>query len=218
MMIRYSGIPWPFLGLAVALIALGQEALFGTLGPTATFAPSAYRMLYFAMGLTCFCLLILPPRRISYLLGFLVCAGLMGWAFYLQYGLGLDPCPLCSVQRMCVIAIGVIFLIAAAHNPGRLWAGIYAGLVLLIGIFGAVIAFRHVWIQHLPKDQVPACGMGLDYMLETLPLAEVFSKVFKGTGECAEAGWYFLGLAIPAWTFVFFVAMTVVALVLTRRD
>jgi disulfide bond formation protein DsbB len=217
-MMRYSGIPWPYLGVAVALTLIGQEALFGTLGPTKGFAPTAYRMMYMTAGVTCLGLLLLPPRRIAYLLGAVVCAGLIGYALYLQYYMGLDPCPLCSVQRMVTIAIGIIFLIAAAHNPGRMWAGIYAGLVLVIGVFGAVIAFRHVWIQHLPKDEVPACGMGLDYMLDTLPFAEVVTKLFKGTGECAEAGWYFLGLAIPAWTFVFFVAMTITALVLVRRD
>ena len=217
-MMRYSGIPWPWLGLVVGLTLIGHEALFGTLGPTKTFAPTAYRMIYMAIAASCFGLLVLPPRRIAYLLGAAVCAALMGWALWLQYGLGLDPCPLCSVQRMAVVAIGVVFLIAAAHNPGRLGAAIYAGLVLLIGVFGAVIAFRHVWIQHLPKDQVPACGMGLDYMLDTLPLAEVVTKLFRGTGECAEAGWYFLGLGIPAWTFVFFCAMTLAALVLIKRD
>ena len=217
-MMRYSGIPWPWLGLAVGLTLIGHEALFGTLGPTPSFAQTAYRMIYMAIGVTCLGLLRLPPRRIAYLLGALVCAALMGWALYLQYVMNLDPCPLCSVQRMVVIAIGVVFLVAAAHGPGRIGAAIYAGLVLVLGVFGAVIAFRHVWIQHLPKDQVPACGMGLDYMLDTLPLADVFAKVFKGTGECAEAGWYFLGLGIPAWTFVFFAAMTLAALVLIRRD
>ncbi len=217
-MMRYSEIAWPWLGFVVALALIGHEALFGTLGPTGSFALTAYRMGYMAIGVTCLALLILPGRRAAYLLGALVCAGLMAWALWLQYGLNLDPCPLCSVQRLVVISIGIVFLIAAAHGPGRLGAGIYAGLVLVLGTFGAVIAFRHVWIQHLPKDQVPACGMGLDYMLETLPLADVFAKVFRGTGECAEAGWYFLGLAIPAWTFVFFFAMTIVALVLVRRD
>jgi disulfide bond formation protein DsbB len=217
-MMRYSGIPWPWLGLIVGLALIGQEALFGTLGPTKAFPPTAYRMIYMAVAVSCLGLIILPPRRIAYLIGALVCAGLMGWALWLQYGLGLDPCPLCSVQRMAVAAIGVVFLIGAAHNPGRMGAAIYAGLTLLIGIFGAVIAFRHTWIQHLPKDQVPACGMGLDYMLDTLPFAEVVTKLFRGTGECAEAGWYFLGLGIPAWTFVFFCALTLAALVLIKRD
>lgn len=217
-MTRYSGIPWPFTGLAIALPLLVHEWMLGTLGPTKSFALAAFRMVYMAIGVSALGLIILPPRRMAYLLGALVCAGLMGWALWLQYGLGLDPCPLCSVQRMVVVTIGLLFLIAAAHNPGRLGASLYAGLVLVAGAFGAFIAFRHVWIQHLPKDQVPACGMGLNYMLDTLPFVEVVTKLFKGTGECAEAGWYFLGLAIPAWTFVFFVAMTLAALVLTRRD
>ncbi|MEO8303321.1 MAG: disulfide bond formation protein B [Betaproteobacteria bacterium] len=162
--------------------------------------------------------MILPPRRPAYLLGAAACAAMMGWAFWLQYGLGLDPCPLCSLQRMAVIGIGVVFLVAGIHNPGRLGAAIYAGLTVIIGLFGTVTAMRHVWIQSLPKDEVPACGMGLNYMLETLPLAEVLSKVFKGSGECAEAGWYFLGLAIPSWTLVFFVVMMAASLALIRRD
>jgi disulfide bond formation protein DsbB len=149
------------------------------------------------IGIASFALIILPPRRPAYLLGAAVCAALMGWALWLQYGVGLDPCPLCSLQRIAVIAIGIVFLIAAIHNPGRLGAGIYAGLVVIIGLFGVVTAMRHVWIQSLPKDEVPACGMGLNYMLETLPLTDVLLKVFRGSGECAESGWLFLGLAIP---------------------
>lgn len=217
-MIRYSGIPWPLLGVIVALILIGHETLVGSLDTTNSFALTSYRMLYMALGVTCLSLLLLPPRRIAYLLAALVCAALIGWALWLQYGMGLDPCPLCTLQRLLVIAIGAIFLIAALHNPRRLGAAVYAALVAIIGITGALVAFRHVWIQHLPKDQVPACGMGLDYMLDTMPLADVFGKVFRGTGECAEGGWLFLGLGIPAWTFVFFVAVSVAALVLTRRD
>jgi len=119
---------------------------------------------------------------------------------------------------MAVIAIGVVFLAAGLQNPARLGAAIYAGLTVILGLFGAVTAMRHVWIQSLPKDEVPACGMGLNYMLETLPLTDVLSKVFKGSGECAEAGWYFLSLAIPSWTLVFFVAMMAAAIALIRRD
>jgi disulfide bond formation protein DsbB len=142
----------------------------------------------------------------------------MGWALWLQYGLGLDPCPLCALQRIAVIAIGVVFLIAGLHNPGRTGAAVYAGFTVIIGAFGIVTAMRHVWIQSLPKGQVPECGMGLNYMLETLPLTDVLSKVFNGSGECAETAWVFLGLAIPSWTFVFFVAMIAAAFALIRRD
>jgi disulfide bond formation protein DsbB len=97
-------------------------------------------------------------------------------------------------------------------------AVVYAGVTALIGLFGVAIAARHVWIQSLPKGSVPACGMGLDYMLETLPFTDVVSKVLAGSGECAEEGWKFMQLAIPSWTLVFFVAMMVAAIALARRD
>ena len=132
----------------------------------------------------------------------------MGWALWLQYGMGLEPCPLCVFQRIAVIAIGVVFLIAGLHNPGRTGAAVYAGLTL---------HHRRRSARHSPRGtcgssrcrraQVPACGMGLNYMLETMPLTDVLSRVFKGSGECAEQAWVFLGLAIPSWTFVFFIAM-----------
>ena len=217
-MMRYAAIPWPWVGLAITLALLGQEALFTWLGGNPSLAQTSYRMLVMTIGATSLALIMLPRRRPAYFLGFLVCAGLMGWALWLQYGLGLDPCPLCSLQRLTVVAIGVVFLVAGLHNPGRTGAAVYAGLTFLIGAFGIVTAMRHVWIQSLPKGEVPACGMGLNYMLETLPLTEVLSKVFKGSGECAETAWIFLGLAIPSWTLVFFVAMIAAAIVLIRRD
>jgi disulfide bond formation protein DsbB len=217
-MMRYAEVPWPWAGLTIALVLLAQEALVKLVGDSPSLALTSWRILVMTIGVTSFALIILPPRRPAYLIGALVCAGLMGWALWLQYGLGLDPCPLCSLQRMAVIAIGLVFLVAAIHNPGRLGASVYAGLTVIIGLFGTVTAMRHVWIQSLPKDEVPACGMGLNYMLETMPLADVLEKVFKGSGECAEAGWYFLGLAIPSWTLVFFIAMMVAAVVLIRRD
>jgi len=217
-MMRYAEVPWPWAGLTIALVLLAQEGLVRLVGDSQSLALTSWRILVMTIGVTSFALIILPPRRTAYLLGFAVCAGLMVWALWLQYGLGLDPCPLCSLQRMAVIAIGLVFLVAGIHNPGRLGASVYAGLTAIIGLFGAVTAMRHVWIQSLPKDEVPACGMGLNYMLETMPLADVLAKVFKGSGECAESGWLFLGLAIPSWTLVFFIAMIAAAIVLTRRD
>lgn len=217
-MMRYAAVPWPWAGLVISVVLLLQEALVGWLGDSPSLGLTSWRMLVMTIGVTSIGLIVLPPRRAAYLLGALTCAGLMGWALWLQYGLGLDPCPLCSLQRLAVIAIGVVFFVAGLHNPGRLGAGVYAGLTVAIGLFGAGTAMRHVWIQSLPKGEVPACGMGLNYMLETLPLTDVLTRVFRGSGECAEAGWYFLGLAIPSWTFVFYVAMMVTAVVLVRRN
>ena len=217
-MMRYANIPWPLAGLFIAVALVGQETLLNALGTNPSLTQTAYRMIVWTIGITSLALLLLPPRRLAYLLGAIVCAGLMGWALWLQYGMGIEPCPLCVFQRIAVIATGIIFLIAAIHNPGRTGAAVYAGLTVIASGIGAALATWHVWIQAQPKGAVAACGMGLNYMLETLPLTEVISKVLKGSGECAEQGWLFMGLAIPSWTFVFFIAMIAAAIALVRRD
>jgi len=217
-MMRYSAVPWPWAGLLLALALLAQEILFRWFGNEPSLAQSLYRIGVMSIGVVSLALILLPPRKIAYLLGFLVCAGLMGWALWLQYGLGLEPCPLCVFQRIAVSTIGVVFLVAFVQNPRSFGAAIYAGLVLVIAGGGAAFAGRQVWLQALPKDQVPACGMGFSYMMETLPFVDVLKKVFAGSGECAEKGWEFLGLAIPGWTLVFFIAMTITAFALIRRE
>jgi protein dithiol:quinone oxidoreductase len=217
-MMRYAAIPWPVAGLIVAAALLGQEALLNALGTNPSLAQTTYRMLVWTIGITSMALLLLPPRRLAYLLGFLVCAGLMAFALYLQYGLDLDPCPLCIFQRVCLIATGVVFLLAAIHNPQTTGAAIYAVLTLITAGTGAALAAWQVWIQGQPKGTVATCGMGLNYMLDSMPLMDVIGKVLKGSGECAEQGWLFMGLAIPSWTFVFFIGMLAAAFALIRRD
>ena len=92
------------------------------------------------------------------------------------------------------------------------------GMAVLLTIGFAAFAARQIWLQALPKDQVPACGMGLSYMMDTLPFTAVVRKVLEGSGECAEKGWVFLGLSIAGWTFVFFASMIAAAIALIRRD
>jgi disulfide bond formation protein DsbB len=216
---RYSTVPWPWAALVLVFAMLGQEWLLRNFGTAPSFAETAYRTGLATLGSTAFALIILPPRRrVAYLLGCLVCAGLMAWALWLQHGLDLEPCPLCVFQRIAVIAIGLVFLVAAIHNPGPLGAIVYAGFAFIVGAVGAGLAAWHVWIQAQPKGAVASCGMGLNYMLETMPLTEVIGKVLKGSGECAEQGWLFLGLAIPSWTFVFFIALIAAAIAVARAE
>ena len=144
----------------------------------------------------------LTSRRTLNVAGFIICGGMMGFALYAQHGLLLEPCPLCVLQRFAVIGLGAVFLLAALHNPLGLTRYLYAGLLLLIAAGGATVAGRHAWLQQLPEDQVPACGPGLDYMWENFPFAEVINMVFKGSGECAEIAWQFLGLSMPEWVLV----------------
>ncbi len=213
---RYPALPWPWVGLILSLALLGQEYMFQAIGRDAPV--TAYRVTLMAVGVTSLALIALPPRRIGYLLGFVVCAGLMAFALYLQFDLDIEPCPLCIFQRAAVVAMGLTFLIAAFHNPGRFGATVYAVLQLVFGGAGAALASRQLWLQSLPKDQVPACGMSLAYMIDTLPLTETLRKVLEGSGECAEKGWEFLHLSIAGWTFVFFVATIVATFALIRRD
>jgi protein dithiol:quinone oxidoreductase len=155
--------------------------------------------------------------RWGYAAGFAVCAGLIGAALWLQHVEMQDPCPLCILQRIVYIAMMPVFLLAALHGPGRRGAAVYSALIVLLAGTGAAVAGRQVWLQHLPAAQVPACGPGLEYMLERYPLREVLPKVFAGSGECAEVGWRFLGLTIAGWSLVWFIALAALAVALALR-
>lgn len=151
-------------------------------------------------------------RRLLFAALFLACAALLGYGYYLQYAQGLEPCPLCIVQRAFFALLGITALSAACHNCARLGVRIYASLVLLFAGGGAATAARQVWLQHLPPEKVPECGPGLDYWLQTLPITQTIQKIFRGTGDCAEVDWTFLGLSIAEWSLLCFVAMAGVAL------
>lgn len=217
-MMERRGLPWPWAGLLVALAVLAQQAVTLLQGEGPSFFSSIWQVGVMALAISSLALILLPPRRVAFALGFLVCAGLMGWAFWLEHIEGLEPCPLCMFQRAAFVAIGLVFLVGTFHNPGRVGAWIYALLLLVASGAGAAFAARQIWLQSLPKDQVPACGMGLTYMMETLPFMDVVRRVLEGSGECAEKGWVFLGLSIAGWTFAFFVAIAVAGLALVRRD
>lgn len=146
-------------------------------------------------------------RRLGNALGFLACAGLIAYALYAEHVLGLAPCPLCIFQRVAVIAIGIVFLIAALHHPGRVGARVYTALIGIAGLTGIAIAARHIWIQAQPPGSVAACGADLDYMLDILPLTEVISKVLTGSGECGDIDWSLLGLSMPWWVLFALVAL-----------
>ncbi len=155
--------------------------------------------------------------RWLYLIGALIIGALFGGALYLQYVLHQEPCPLCMIQRFAFVAMLVLFVIGALHNPKRTGARVYAALIGLFALFGVAVASRHIWIQHLPKDQVPACGPGLDYMLENFPMSEVLKELMHGSGECAAKGWTFLVLGIPEWALVWFVLLGAWAMLIALK-
>jgi disulfide bond formation protein DsbB len=141
-------------------------------------------------------------QRRGNLYGFLACAGLMAYAYYAQNILHLEPCPLCIFQRVGVFALGVVFLITAAHDPVGWGRRVYASLLALAALATIGVALRQLYLQSLPPDKVPACGASLDFMLRVFSLGEVLTKVLTGSGECARVTWTFLGLAMPGWVLI----------------
>jgi disulfide bond formation protein DsbB len=146
-------------------------------------------------------------RRKGNLIGLAASAALIGYALYVQYVLGLEPCPLCILQRVAVIGAGLLFLAAAVHDPGQRGARAYGVLIDLVALAGILVAARHMWIIAQPPGSVAECGASLDYMMEVLPLHEVLGKVLSGSGECAKIDWHFLGLNMPTWVLMSLVAL-----------
>lgn len=145
---------------------------------------------------------LLAPRAL-FLAMALASAGLMAFALYLEYVYLLDPCPLCMMQRIWVVIVGVLALGAALHGRGLTRWALATGAAAIIG---SGFSLRQLWLQNLPADEVPACGPGLDYMLEVFPLSDVLKAMVMGTGNCAEVTWTFLSLSIPAWVLLAFAA------------
>ena len=162
---------------------------------------------------------LLLSRRIGNLVGFLVCAGMLAFGYYLQLVVGLDPCPLCIIQRLLLFAVGVAFLVAALHHPaGRLGARLYGGVIALLAALGIAVAGRHVWLQHIPADQRPACEPALDHLLSVFGPIEGLRRVLRGSGECGAVDWALFSFSIPEWTLAAFVLFAAWAMWLARRD
>jgi disulfide bond formation protein DsbB len=151
--------------------------------------------------------------RPYYLLLTVGCIGLLGYGYYLQFYQDLEPCPLCIFQRIAYIAVIIFATIGLIHGPKGIGLRIYSSLVALSALIGAGIAGRQVWLQHLPADQVPACGPDLGFMLDAFPLTETIQMVFTGSGECAEVDWTFLTLSIAEWSLICFSLIVITSIV-----
>ena len=155
--------------------------------------------------------------RLFYLLLFITCCSLLAYGYYLQFVDGLEPCPLCIFQRVAYMATGLIAFIGLVHGPSLRGIRVYGALLSIASLAGAMIAGRQVWLQHLPADQVPECGPGLEYMMQVFSFTETLQKVFTGSGECAEVVWTFLGLSIAEWSRAWFLAITALCILHTVR-
>lgn len=151
---------------------------------------------------------IIPRRRALNGLACSALAGLLAIAYALEYLGGMEPCPLCMFQRVVVLALALVFLVAALQGPRGWGVRVYAVVGGLIAITGIAIALRHLWLQMRPGEAASSCGAGFDYMMDTMPLTEAVGAVLGGSGNCSEVE-PVLGLPIPAWTLAAFVAALV---------
>lgn len=139
-------------------------------------------------------------------------------ALVMQYGFDLEPCPLCMVQRLVFFVLGLLFLLVYFVRKSRIW--LLSGYLsaALMSLAGLTFALRHVWLQHLPKDQLPGCIPSLGYILDAFPLVDAVGRIFKGSADCGEVSWTFLGLSIPEQTSLVFGAFLIVSIMKTTRS
>lgn len=157
----------------------------------------------------------LPARSLFFAL-FLVCIGLLGGGLYLQHVVGLQPCPMCIMQRYAFVAVALIALIAALHGPATVGARVYALLIGVAALSGAGVAARQSWMQLNPPE-FPECGPGLEYMLESFPLGQSLPMIFRGAGDCSAIDWTFLGLSLANWSLLCFASVIAFAVWMMAR-
>ena len=154
----------------------------------------------------------LPTIRLTSLILFLGCTGLILIGLYMQHVMKLYPCPLCITQRVFIIAVGITALLAFIFNPqGWMRRGV-ALLGGLLAIIGGSFSSRQLYLQSLPKDQAPACGPDVSYLIENFPLMDALEVLLRGDGNCAEVAWSLFGISIPGWTLVAFVGLLAINL------
>ncbi|MBQ0918536.1 disulfide bond formation protein B [Hydrogenophaga aromaticivorans] len=154
------------------------------------------------------------PRRLLTLVS-VGCVGLLAFGIYLQHVVGLEPCPMCIVQRYALILVALTAGVAAASS-GRSTRQLGVGLMGALALGGAFVAARQTWLQWNPPE-VMTCGRDFYGMIESFPLKRAIPMIFKGSGDCSAVDWTFLGLSIANWSFLCFTAIALLALVLLVR-
>ena len=164
----------------------------------------------------------MPSKRkiISMIIALIIIS--LGSAFYAEFNLHIEPCPLCIAERVILFAILIPTTIFFIHNPkSKIFKWIYSIMIIIIAGFGIKVSAHHVWLTNLPPDQQPlSCGMPLDVMYQNLPLHSFLHKVLMGDAECAKVNWHILGINAPTVVvalFTFILLLTLIILA-TKHD
>lgn len=158
---------------------------------------------------------VTAPRRVLALVA-AACVAMLAFGLYLQHVVGLEPCPMCIVQRYALILVALAAGLAAIFRNRYAHIAGAAGVLLFSG-FGAFVAARQSWLQWYPPE-ITTCGRDFYGMIETFPLKRAIPMIFRGSGDCTKIDWTFLGLSIANWSFLWFCFFAVVALVLLVRQ
>ena len=151
-----------------------------------------------------------PFIRIIFLTVFLICAGSLVYAVYLQLVKNLLPCPLCVAQRLSYWVIGLTAIVAVAHNPRTLGRRLYSGVMMIAALVGGVVATRHSWLIRYPESF--ECGISPEErLLNSLPIARWWPTMFEANGDCSESSWEFMSLTIPDWSAILFILMAILS-------
>ncbi len=160
---------------------------------------------------------ILDRPRTGFAVVLAACLGLLAYAYFAQYRMMLDPCPLCILQRIAFMIMAAFALVGVLHGSRGAWRWVWTAGIVAGGAWGVLTAGRHIWIQNLPPDQVPDCGPGFDYNMEMFGLGEALRSAFAGSGDCAVVDWSFLGLSMPWWTLIWYVGLVMFMVVAAAR-
>lgn len=144
-------------------------------------------------------------QETSYFIAFLIIALLLGGAAYLQLYMGVNPCPLCILQRVVFALLSIVFLFGMAFAFNKFGRYSIGTLAFLVSILGIVVSSRQVWLQHNPTGLSSNCDVSLQYMLQAFPLTEVIQRVYAGGSTCAQVDWQFFHLSLAEWSLMGFV-------------
>jgi len=156
-------------------------------------------------------------NRLLYFVAFIISTTLIVFALYLQHYQDLEPCPLCILQRIAYIVIGILALIGSLSRRASYSSWLFY-VFLITTLAGITTAVRHVWIEYFPSQALSCGGHGLGYMIQKLPLSELLPAIFRGTGDCGEVLWRFLGLSIAEWSLFWLFMFLLLALLIKKQS
>ena len=155
--------------------------------------------------------------RLTYFLGLILIVVLLSIATYLEVYVGINPCPLCILQRVVLVALGVIFFFAMLIKSSRFFQYLLGFLSFLVNLRGILLSGRKVWLQHIPQNGMGECGISLQYLFKIFSFSEALKHIWKGGIECSQHDWEFLGLSLAEWSLFWFIVFFILVLLQLKR-